>query len=418
MRGPFDPARVRGPCRFLGAIVALAVAVGLEDRPRAEGKTYLTDLDAFFNEVDKTYPFFDLKGIRKDWALAKQRLSVEVRRCRSDTEFLGIVSDAIRCLRDAHMYLHGAKAELPKHSPEYHPGVSFLPAVKGQVVVMSAQGGPANVLKTGTVVARIDGKNSRAYLEARAKKAWAEGGSFSSPQRARLFEYRIPLRGKKGEGHTLTYLDGRRPKRVKVQCNVEAIGWPHTYNLPPNLARVGRSFAYTKLEGGVGYMYWRRIDSSINEGMSKAFGAHPDAKGWIVDIRGNGGGGYDEKLIQQLREMPRPVAGIIDAGCFSAGETIARDLVQFAGARLLGSTTAGSSSAKRSWTFPSGIASVVFPTRSRWGIGRKPIEFNGIAPHEEVEVVPEEAMKGLNSAILRAEAYILKEAAKQGGGRT
>jgi C-terminal processing protease CtpA/Prc len=90
----------------------------------------------------------------------------------------------------------------------------------------------------------------------------------------------------------------------------------------------------------------------------------------------------------------------------SAGETFARDLQREAGARLFGENTAGASSSKRSWTFPSGIATVTFSTRSRWRNDGQPIEFNGIDPDMLVEAVPEEVQQGVNSAIRRAQEYI------------
>ena len=260
-------------------------------------------------------------------------------------------------------------------------------------------------LTPGTVVAEIDGEDARQYLEARAKEAWAT--SFcSGPRRARMLEFRMPLRGGQGDTHTIAYLDEGQTREMTLTCSVVARGWPHQYNLPEGLTRYGRSFYFTKLAGGTGYMYLRRVDESIEPGMAHAVEAYPDARGWIVDLRGNGGGGYDKALIERVESLPRPVAVLIDAGCMSAGETLARDLRRGAGARLFGSRTAGASSSKRTWRFPSGIASVVFSTRSRWRNDRQPIEFNGIEPDVEVEAVPEEVAQGLNSAICRAEEYL------------
>jgi C-terminal processing protease CtpA/Prc len=176
--------------------------------------------------------------------------------------------------------------------------------------------------------------------------------------------------------------------------------------MPTGLKRVGRSFSYTRLADGPGYMYWRRIDNSIVPGVKEALAAHPNAKGWIVDLRGNGGGGYGRDLIEQINSMPQPVAVLIDAGCVSAGETVARDFVRGADAMLIGTRTGGSSSSKRTWTFPSQIASVIIPTRSRWGVDGKPIEYNGIAPYVEIEALPEEAALGINSAIRQAQDYL------------
>ena len=99
---------------------------------------------------------------------------------------------------------------------------------------------------------------------------------------------------------------------------------------------------------------------------------------------------------------------LIDAGCIYAGETLARDLERYADARLLGARTAGSSSSKRQWTFPSGIATVTFSTRTRWRTDGQPIEFNGIEPHTALEAVPKEVAQGLNPEIRRAEEYLAK----------
>lgn len=149
-------------------------------------------------------------------------------------------------------------------------------------------------------------------------------------------------------------------------------------------------------------MYLRRVDEGVAQALAKA----PDAKGWIVDLRGNAGGGYDDALLAQVKAVTRPVAVILDAGCISAGETLARDFVKLTGARLFGATSAGSSTSKREWTFPSGIATLRFSTRSRAGPGDAPIEFHGVAPDEPVEAVPEELQAGRNSEILRAEAFL------------
>jgi len=258
------------------------------------------------------------------------------------------------------------------------------------------------------VVTEIDGQDARARLEARAKAAWRTSYD-SSPQRTRLHEYRIPLRGDRGESHRITCLSGGvggREEQMTVTCDIRARGWPRAYHLPEPMTRVGRSFSYMKLPSGSGYMRFRRVDASVTSGMAQALKAHADVRGWIVDLCGNSGGGYDDSLIALLKRLPRPVAVLIDAGCISAGETLARDLRRYSGARLFGSRTAGASSSKRTWRFPSGIASVVFSTRSRWRTDGKPIEFNGIEPDVEVEAVPEEVLSGLNSALQRAQEYL------------
>jgi len=398
-----------GVCLLVAVIASVLLLPADRTCLAAPQATYATDLAAFFKEIDANYPFFDLKGIRGDWQAAKKRCALQLRSCRTDSQFLGLVVEAMRFLRDGHMGLEEPKAEIPPPPKEYYPGISFLPGIKNSVLVMVPPKGLESQLKPGTPVVTIDGKPARKVLDARAGQAWAKGGYFSSPQRARLFEYRMPLRGRQGERHVLGVLDGRKVRQVTLTSNLEARGWPHTYNMPKNLQGVGRSFWYTRLASGCGYMYIRRVDDSTVPGMKEALEKIPAARGWVVDLCGNAGGGYDENLINAVKTMPRPVAVVIDAGCISAGETLARDFRRYAEARLFGSKTAGSSSSKEHWAFPSGIAKVRYSVRSRWRSDRKPIEFNGIDPDVLVEANPAEVTRGLNSAIVRAQAYLMSQ---------
>jgi len=401
----------RNARRTLLACTVLLGALALHAGPgEAKGKaTYAKDLEALVKEVDKSYPFFDLKNIRKQWKAAKGDLAKRAKACKSDDEFLLIVFDAMKVLRDAHIQVEPKSGKYPEQPRRYFPGVGFLPASDGQVIVMQPPPGRETTLPVGTIVTKIDGKPAREVLEEQAQAAWDEGGWFSSPQRARLFAYRTPLAGEKGESHELTYLDERKTKTVKLRNEHELRDWPRAYNLPKSLKAAGKSIYYAKLESGVGYMWWRRIDESIWTGLPEALRAVPDAKGWIVDLRANTGGGYGNELLEGMKHLTRPVACVLDAGCISAGETAARDLVNLCKARMFGTRTAGSSSSKRSWTFPSGIATIRFSTRSRSGPDGRPIEFHGIAPDVEVEPDPAEVLAGKNTEILRAEAWVLGE---------
>jgi C-terminal processing protease CtpA/Prc len=391
-------------------LLAIVSAFAAAEEPQGKAKwPYKEDLKALIAEIDRVYPFFELKDIRADWEKTKEQVLKDAEDCKTDAAFVALLLRLQRMLRDAHLGPRDMKIPLTGPPPSYYPGICFMPANEERVIVMAARPGLDADLKPGTVVTRIDGQDARKFLEARTAAAWDKGGFFSSRQRARMFEYRIPLQGEKGETHRIAILAGKEEKELKLVCDQQATGWPHTYNMPEKLARAGRSCLHGELPGGFGYIYLRRIDESVAEGIAQAAAAHPDAKGWIVDLRGNGGGGYDETLLSKLKLLRRPVAGLIDAGCISAGETFARDLVRYCDAKLFGATTAGSSSSKQTWQFPSGIGAMVIPVRSRWGADGRAIEYYGIDPHVAVEAVPEEAQQGKNSCILRALEYLAKE---------
>ena len=400
-------------------VSAFPCALHAQDAPAAlTAEQYEEALEAFIAEVDSTYPFFDLKDIRDDWKKCSKDLLSRVKQCRSNDEFYGLLADAARCLRDAHLGFRDLKGKFPPVEPRFYPGVSFLPAVNNQVVVLSSAPEYAQALQPGTVVAKIDGQDARRLLERQAEEKWKAGGWFSSPQRARMLAYRIPLQGKKGDTHRLTVVKGARQQDVHVTAKWEARGWPHTYAMPGGLTRKG-SCLHGTLDSGYGYIYLRRIERGLVESIDAALKSFGEIGGLIIDLRGNGGGGYDGEVFKRFNKKAGAVEGIpffggdmvvlIEAGTFSAGETFARDLFYAADAHLMGSATAGSSTAKRTWPLPHGLGTVIFSRRSRYGLERRPIEYNGIAPDEVVEVVPAELQQGVNSGIRRAEEHLRKK---------
>jgi hypothetical protein len=410
MTNRFNLMTVKTFLAFAILLIGLAFAGSAFGGEQEKKWDYEGDLNALVKELDGSYPFFKLKGIEKDWEKTKKEVLDSAKECKTDEKFLELLLKLIGCLRDAHVGLKESKIQAPKPPTIYYPGVCFMPATEGRVVVMAAEPGLDTDLKPGTVVKQIDGKDARKFLEEKSDAAWEKGGSFSSPQRARLFEYRIPLCGEKNETHCLTIaVEKDKEREIKLSCDRPANGWPHTYNMPGNLDRSVRSAYHGELPGGFGYLYLRKIDPTVEDGIAKAATAHPNAKGWIVDLRGNGGGGYESSLVQKLKSLQKPVACLIDEGCISAGETFARDIVRVCDAKLFGSATAGSSSKKKAWPFPSGIGTLSLPVRSHSGIGGKPIEYHGVEPDLEVEAVPEEVREGKNSCLLKALEYLEKE---------
>lgn len=386
------------------AVAALLAAGSAVTAQRAVGDPtpdhpYLTDLAALFEELDENYPFFALKGLEKDWKVRKKLLARRARDCRSDEGFAEIVVDTMRALRDGHCGVESMRADPPRKIVAW-PGVALMPATKGLAVVMETAGNLRSALPPGTIITRIDGKPAAKALAIRAELAWREGGFFSSRQRVLFFEYRQAFSGERGSKTEIHSLDGREQKKLTLVANQELRGWAHNYHLPEELVRSAESVQHCALEEGVAYVYLRRMDETLEKGLAAAIDAHPDAAGWIVDLRGNTGGGYSKSLDAVRDRLGKRVAVIIDAGAISAAETFARDLVRGNDARLFGATTAGSSSTKKSFTLPSGFATVRYSTASRNGV-KGTIEFHGIEPDVEVFADPREVAAGKNSEILR-----------------
>lgn len=393
--------------RTMGALALVALLL----LPSLHASDYSADWKAFSQKIEKDYPFFDLKDIRKDWMKNKRSLEQRAKAAQSDEEFLVVIRDSLSLLRDSHSGIIESKAKLPTPAPQYCFPLTFMPGKGGQVIVITEhKSNTCSDLNPGTVIETINGKNAGKFLDEQATALWEKGGGFSSPQRARMFTYRLPLLSEEISEYKITWREKNQTKTTSLKNDAPMRLWIHNYNMPKNLKKGSGFCSYTQLPSGVGYLYIRRIrgDETI-QGIQSALKDYPETKGWIIDLRGNGGGGYNAELPKTLSASSQPLAVIIDEGCISAGETLARDLKQDAKAHLFGTRTAGASTAKDTWSFPSGIATLVLSNRSRFGIDRKPIEFNGIEPDTQVLPAPEEVAKGLNSEIIAAEKYLLSK---------
>jgi C-terminal processing protease CtpA/Prc len=378
-------------------------------------------LKKFFDDVDMYYPFFDVKRIRDDWDACKKRLLAEVTSCKSNSEFYGLLIKAAKCMRDGHFGFEELRGKLPPFPLRYYPGIAFIPATNNRVVVMSSPRDLMKKLPSGTVVTKIDGRDAREALEEAAVASWKAGGGFSSPQRAGVFAWRQALAGRKGATHELAFIMDGKETEITVESKWQTRGWPHVYAMPKGLKRSGNA-RYCVLPSGYGYIYLRRIKPDLVQSIDEALTSFASVKGLIIDLRGNGGGGYNREVFNRFNKKGFAMRGIpfcqgemavlIDAGTVSAGETFARDLVNIANARIFGSTSAGSSSVKRHYQLAHGLGKVRYSIRSRGGLNGKRIEYHGIAPHEYVEVVPEELLAGINSGICCAEEYLDKKRAE------
>ena len=140
-----------------------------------DNSEYREALVAFIKELDNTYPFFKLKGIQQDWNIYKKQALERIEDCNSNDEFYRLLDEARRCLRDAHIRFKGLKKTELQIKPHFYPGLSFLPAINKQVVIMNCPKEYITKMPIGTIVSEIDGNNARRFLDQAAGKSWAKG---------------------------------------------------------------------------------------------------------------------------------------------------------------------------------------------------------------------------------------------------
>jgi len=160
--------------------------------------------------------------------------------------------------------------------------------------------------------------------------------------------------------------------------------------------------------------------------LDRAVGELKGAKGLILDVRGNSGGGFDSQRAlrnfdpndQQEPDRPRflgPIALVVDARCISAGEGWASWFVARKRAKLFGEATAGASSRKRTMTLKNGLYTVTFPVKAYTGFLDRPIERRGLEPDVAVRQNARDLAKGRDTVLEAARAYLMGQG--QGSGR-
>jgi C-terminal processing protease CtpA/Prc len=178
--------------------------------------------------------------------------------------------------------------------------------------------------------------------------------------------------------------------------------------------------SWTMLENRIGYIYVRKMDNSLIQSLDRAIKELSRAKGLIIDVRGNSGGGFDAQQAclnfdlsnTNNTERPRfegPIALLTDARCISAGEGWASWFVANKRATVFGETTAGASSRKQTYLLKNGLYKVVIPVKAYTGFLDRPIEGRGLEPDIPVRQNAADLSEGKDTVLEAAKNWLLKK---------
>jgi carboxyl-terminal processing protease len=234
----------------------------------------------------------------------------------------------------------------------------------------------------------------------------------------------------RGERLELEFKDLQRKKRKRTITYGKATYRPWGPVKAPFELQGDGEVRYGKTENGYGYIHLRKCPKNLPERVDEALAALGDPDGLILDLRANGGGGFDHegllgRFIPAGKALsfnkryesagPSPYGGpmvvIIDGLTLSAGETCTAIFKEDGRAYVIGeSPTSGMSSSKTTIELPSGLFALYVSIRSNMGRsnGGRGIEGIGIPPHEVVPYDPEDLAEGRDTLLLRAEALLEK----------
>jgi carboxyl-terminal processing protease len=387
--------------------------------PAVEKVSYEKAFTDLYEVLGRDYPCFELKHI--DWPAVGRELLPRAKQLKDDREFGLLVLELVARLEDSHALVGPGSAQPPvPEFPTWDPGLACLIDDRGNPVVYYVDpGGPADKagIKPGTTIVSIDGKPTGQALAERMKELSRYAG-YSSDRYLRYHAAQfLPRVVQQGQDVTLGVEDaGGGQRKLSLPATLRVRYLPR---LPVPIKGIADSanVSWTMLEGGIGYVYVRRIGNDLVEQLDRAVGALKSANGMIVDVRGNSGGGFDADRSfrnfdpsdgnEPLR--PRyagPMVVLIDARCISAGEGWASWFAARKRASFFGETTAGASSRKTQYTLTNGLYTVTYPVKAYTGFLDRPIERRGLEPDEPVRQNAQDLAEGRDTVLQAASKFL------------
>lgn len=385
--------------------------------------TYEEAFVDIYTTMGRVYPAFEIKGV--DWQSVGNDLLPRVKTVQTDEEFGLLCMELVARLQDSHAELQPGSAELPRLAfPQWDPGFACLIDDQNLPVVYYVDiGSPAKGagIKPGMTVVSINGMPADQCLQ----NVMLQLNRYTGYSSDRYLMYHaaqmLPRQTEKDARVCLVLKDGEGKEReIKIPAT---LGLRYLPRLPVPIRGIDDDgpVSWTMLEDKVGYIYVRKMNSSLNNSLDQAVKDLSRAKGLIIDVRGNSGGGFDaQSAFDNFNldcQTDRPqykgsIALLTDARCISAGEGWASWFIANKRATVFGETTAGASSRKQTYTLKNGLYKVVIPVKAYTGFLDRPIEGRGLEPDVPVRQNAADLTDGKDAVLQKAKQWLLQKSSE------
>jgi carboxyl-terminal processing protease len=432
----FDRRRLALAAALLAALFALAGCAGPRE-PRLTDEQRQANLESF----DKTWEtirdrHFDPELGGVDWEEARERYRTRMELVRTMSGARRIMNELLEELGHSHVGIIPSEAYEDDaeggdgSSEDGVPGIEIR-VIDGRALVTKLWDGfPAASagVRPGWEVVRVE-RRRVAPLLARVGREFA-GRTNADAERA--LHVASLLRGPVGGTLSVRFLDAG-DEEVELELELRE---PRGERFQAGLLAPHRAWIETRrLEGDVGYIAFDSFSypTYVMPVFNEAMASYLDARGVILDLRGNQGGmggmvgwmaGWlvSEKNVSlgtivmrdnELRfvVVPRaetfdgPVAVLIDGLSVSAAEMLASGLQGIGRARLFGTRSAGASLPAQLERLPNGDA-LMYPTSRHLTPAGEPVEGVGVTPDVVVLLDREALLRGRDPALEAALAWI------------
>jgi C-terminal processing protease CtpA/Prc len=387
---------------------------------------YVAAISALHEYLGQVYPSFRLKGI--DWDAVGRDLLPRAALVETEEQFGLLVLELVARLEDSHaVVLEGSATPPDPGLPEWDPHLACTSDDRGRpVVYFVGRSSPAwqAGVRPGMTVVAVNGVPAEEAIQQWMKRQRTYYG-YPSERYLRYDAMRLFHR-QKAEGTSVTLtLEAVDGHRTVVELAAANRGW-YIPRLPvprPGIDDGGADVSWTRLKDGLGYILVRRIKAGLEASLDQALASLGPLNGLILDVRGNSGGGFDTATAFQnfdrtpeagdtQPKRPRytePIALLIDERCISAGEGWASWFIAHKRARVFGTTTAGASARKTTYTLSNGLYKVVVPVKAYNGFLDRPIERRGLEPDVEVRCSAKDLSEGRDTVVEAAAHWLTAE---------
>lgn len=365
-----------------------------------------------------------------DWNKVRDELRPRVEKAKGMDDARRVMQEMLDRLGHSHLGIFSAELYEDVRDDEAEPGFDVRMADGEAVVTRVITGQPAAKagVRPGWRVRKIDGEDLAPTL-ARIRELVKNSPRVEAYQ-ARTVQWR--LGGREGKAVAITFLDGAGhettlsvPRAQPLGHAVQQIGMP----------RLHVHFEARKVGGDIPYFYLSDFSDPMR--VMPAFGdavrKNLKADGFILDLRGNGGGmgvmsigmgGWfvdrpGQKLGTEIRRKgvadfglnPRedtfqgPLAILVDEFSASTSEILAAGLQDLKRARVFGTRTAGACLPSQFLRLPNGDRLQYVIADYVSGGGRR-LEGTGVQPDEVVPVDRQALLDGHDSVVEAAVKWI------------
>jgi C-terminal processing protease CtpA/Prc len=409
---------------FVIALASFLFAASTQAQPATTtsqtSAEYAAAFKDLYDHLGKVYPCFEMKKI--DWTKVGDELIPRSAQIKSDADFGLLCLRLIARLQDSHAQLLEAKAKYPEIAfPQWDPGFACVIDDRDRPVVYYLdKGSPAEKagVKIGMAVVSINGKSADAAMKAWEDEA-TEYSGYSSDRALRYDAAKMFVRQMQrgAKVRVVTQDPDGKPSGFEITAT---LGVRYLPRLPVPIHGIDDSGSVEPkhLNQDVGYIYVRRINENLIDGLDRALRLLGSCKAIIIDVRGNSGGGFDADRsfrnfdLDDKEEPDRPrfkgkIALLLDERTISAAEGWASWFIAKKRAKTFGSTTSGASSRKDEYTLTNGLYKVIVPVKAYDGFLDRPIERRGLEPDIPVRVNAKDLTHGKDTVLETAKKWLM-----------